>query len=66
MVTLQAPEPAQAPVQLLNNQPAAGVALRETTVPELYEAEHVTPQLIPEGDDVTVPEPETEVERVKA
>ncbi len=36
MVTLQAPVPEHAPPQPLNTEPAAGVAARLTTVPELY------------------------------
>ncbi len=57
MVTLQAPVPVQAPLQPVNTDPAAGVAARLTTVPELYWAEHVAPQLIPAGELVTVPVP---------
>ncbi len=57
MVTLQAPVPLQAPPQPLNTDPAAGVAARLTTVPELYGAEQVAPQLMPAGELVTVPDP---------
>ncbi len=35
MVTLHAPVPVQAPLQPVKTEPAAGVAARLTTVPEL-------------------------------
>jgi hypothetical protein len=58
--TVHEPVPAQAdPPQPEKAQPDAGVAVRVRLVPELYEAEHVVPQLIPVGELVTVPEPLT-------
>lgn len=57
MVTAHVPVPEHAPDQPANVEPAAGVAVRVTTVPHVNDAEHVAPQLMPEGDDVTVPEP---------
>ena len=48
-VTLQAPEPEQAPPQPVNTEPAAGAAARLTTVPEPKLAEQVAPQLMPAG-----------------
>ncbi len=57
MVTLQAPVPVQAPLQPVNTEPAAGVAARLTTVPELYWKEQVAPQLMPAGELVSVPVP---------
>ena len=54
--------PAQAPVQLTKFRPAAGVAVRFTTVPSANLAEQLLPQLIwvdcnPAGFPVTVPLP---------
>ena len=57
MVTLQAPVPLQAPLQLANVEPESGVAVKLTTVPLAKLAEHVVPQEIPEGVLVTVPVP---------
>jgi hypothetical protein len=37
----------------------AGVAVRVTSVPDAKEAEQVPGQEIPEGDELTVPEPDT-------
>lgn len=57
MVTEHAPVPEQAPLQPVNADPAAAVAARLTTAPELNEAPQVAPQLMPAGEDVTVPVP---------
>ena len=57
IVTEQAPVPVQAPLQPANVEPLAGVAVRPTIAPEEYEAVHVAPQLMPEGDEITVPVP---------
>jgi hypothetical protein len=65
MVMLQAPAPEQAPLHPPNTEPAAGVAARLTTVPELKDAEHVAPQLMPAGALVTVPLPVPDRVRVK-
>jgi hypothetical protein len=56
-VTVQEPVPAQAPLQPVNAEPAAGVAARVTTVPALNDVEQLVPQLIPAGVLVTVPVP---------
>jgi hypothetical protein len=56
-VTVQAPEPAQEPDQPLKLKPLAGVAVRVTAVFALNIALQVLVQLIPAGDDVTVPDP---------
>lgn len=45
------------PVQPAKVEPVAGVALKVTGVPLLYNAEQVLPQLIPAGVLVTVPLP---------
>jgi hypothetical protein len=55
--TLQVPVPEHAPDQPLNVAPALGVAVSTTLVPELNDALHVAPQLIPAGLLVTVPFP---------
>jgi hypothetical protein len=58
MVTLHVPVPEQpAPLQPLKFDPPAALAVRVTTVPLLYGAAQVAPQLIPAGLDVTVPLP---------
>jgi len=56
-VTLQVPVPVQLPLQPLKDEPAAGVAVSVTPVPLANAAEHVTPQLMPAGELVTVPVP---------
>ena len=56
-VTVQA-VPEQAPVQPAKVEPAAGVAVRVTTVPGVTDCEQLVPQLIPAGVLVTVPPPE--------
>ena len=58
IVTVQVPVPEQPPpLQPVNAEPAAGVAVSVTTVPSLNDAAQVAPQLIPAGELVTVPEP---------
>jgi hypothetical protein len=57
-VTLQVPVPEQPPpLQPEKVEPAAGAAVRVTTVPLLNAAEHVAPHVIPAGLLVTVPVP---------
>jgi hypothetical protein len=57
-VTVQEPVPEQLPPdQPEKVEPAAGVAVRVTTVPLVNEATHVEPQEIPAGALVTVPVP---------
>ena len=66
MVTEQVvPEPEQAPLQPVKVLPEAGVSVNVTIVPEEKAELHVVPQLIPAGDEVTVPEPEPALETVK-
>jgi hypothetical protein len=58
MVTLQLPVPEHPPPdQPEKEEPAAGEGLSVTVVPSTNEALHVVPQLIPAGDEVTVPLP---------
>ena len=57
IVTVQVPVPAHAPLQPVNDDPADGTAVRVTEVPVANEAEQVAPQLMPAGDEVTVPVP---------
>ena len=50
------PVPAQdEPPQPANAYPAAGVAVNVRLVPDVNDAEHVVPQLIPAGELVIVP-----------
>ena len=49
--------PEQAPLQPTKTDDGAGVAVSVTTVPLVYEAEQVAPQLTPAGLDVTAPLP---------
>ena len=55
--TVQEPLPEHAPPHAVNTCPAAGVAARPTVVPELYVAEQMEPQLIPNGALEIVPVP---------
>src|SRR5216117_1815593 len=56
MVTVQTlPETLSQPSQLPNSEPRSGDAVNLTTVTVLNVAEHVAPQLMPAGDEVTVP-----------
>src|SRR5206468_529943 len=57
MVTLQVPVPAQPPLQPVKADPAAGVAVRVTTVPFANDAEHAAPHEMPAGALVTLPVP---------
>jgi hypothetical protein len=50
-------EPEHAPLHPANVEPVAGLAVKVTIVLVLKLAEQVAPQLIPEGDDITVPVP---------
>src|SRR2546421_10312 len=56
-VTTQGFVPEQAPLQPVNVEPAAGVAVSVTTVPSASAAEQVAPQAIAAGELVTVPLP---------
>lgn len=56
--TVQVPVPLQPPpLQPANTDPLAALAVKVTEVPLLKDAEHVPPQLIPAGEEVTVPLP---------
>src|SRR5882672_11752945 len=58
MVTVQSPEPLQAPVQPLKLWPLSGVALSVTCVPSVKKAGQVAAwQSMPAGVDLTVPCP---------
>lgn len=58
IVTVHVPVPLQpARLQPLKVDPAAGVAVRVTEAPAVNAAAQVGPQLIPAGDEVTVPVP---------
>ena len=58
IVTVQVPVPEQPPpLQPVNVEPAAGVAVNVTTAPLVNDAEQVVPQLIAAGVLVTVPVP---------
>jgi hypothetical protein len=58
MVTKQVPVPAHpAPDHPLKLDPVPGVAVRVTWLPKAKFAEHVAPQVMPAGDEVTVPDP---------
>jgi hypothetical protein len=59
-----APVPVQAPLQITRTDPAAGVAVMVTVVPEAKEALQVPGQEIPAGEEVMVPAPFPDVETV--
>src|SRR6266403_1714391 len=54
IVTVQEPVPVQPPLQPVKVEPAAGAAVRVTTVPVVKEVEHVAPQEMPAGALATV------------
>src|SRR2546425_7020 len=65
IVTVHVPVPVQPPpLQPVKVEPAAGAAVRVTTVPGVKEVEHVAPQEIPAGLLVTVPLPAPALETV--
>jgi hypothetical protein len=66
-VTVQAPVPVQPPpLQPVKVEPAAGVAVNVTTVPDVKEVVQVAPQEMPAGELVTVPVPAPALETVSA
>jgi hypothetical protein len=68
IVTVHVPVPVQPPpLQPVNVEPAAGVAVKVTAAPVVKDAEHVVPHEIPAGllDTVPVPAPDLETVRVE-
>ncbi len=57
MVTVHEPVPVHAPLHPAKADPAAGVAVSVTELLAAKFAEHVPPQSMPVGEDVTVPLP---------
>lgn len=57
IVTVQVPVPVQVPDQPVKSESDVGAAERVTMVPTAKVAVQLAPQLIPAGDDVTVPLP---------
>jgi hypothetical protein len=57
IATLQVPVPEHAPDHPENVEPLAADAVSATEVPLLYASLQSDPQLIPAGDEVTVPPP---------
>ena len=57
MLTVHVPVPVQAPLQRVKVEPLLTAGVRVTDVPDAYVALQVLPQLIPLGEDVTVPLP---------
>jgi hypothetical protein len=57
ITTLQEPVPVHAPDHPAKMLPASGAAVSVTAVPELNPAAQVDPQLMPDGELVTVPVP---------
>ena len=57
MVRMQELVPVHSPDQPVKADPIAGVAVKVTEAPLTNEKEHIVPQSIPDGVDVTVPEP---------
>jgi hypothetical protein len=65
MVTFPS-EQSGSPLQPANVDPAAGVAVRETMVPEEYTSEQSLPQLMPAGLLVTDPLPAPDFVKARA
>jgi len=59
-------EQSESPLQPANVDPAAGVAIRETMVPEEYTSEQSLPQLMPAGLLVTDPLPAPDFVKARA
>jgi hypothetical protein len=57
IVTVHVPVPVQAPLQPVKVELASGIAVSVTPIPAVNNALHVAPQVIPAGEDVTVPPP---------
>ena len=58
-------EQSASPLQPEKVEPAAGVDVKVTKVPDVYHSEQSLPQLMPAGLDVTVPLPEPALVTVK-
>jgi hypothetical protein len=58
IVTWQAPVPLQAPLHPAKTDPEAGEEVRVTTLPDMKVCEQSEPQLIPAGEEVTLPPPD--------
>lgn len=63
---MQLPVPVHAPDQPAKADPAAAAAVSVTDVPLVKDAEHVLPQEMPAGLEVTVPEPVPDFETASA
>lgn len=59
-------DPVHAPLHPVKLEPDTGAAVKVTLVPWLNGDEHVLPQLMPAGEDVTEPEPVPALETVTA
>jgi hypothetical protein len=57
IVTTQLAVPVQAPLQPLNVEPLAAVGVSVTLVPLAYGSPQSAPQLMPAGEELTVPAP---------
>src|SRR5262245_17261694 len=57
IVTLQAPDPEQAPLHPRKVEPPATLGVRRTTLPSSNSAEQVSPQAMPPGELLTSPSP---------
>jgi len=66
MVMVHDPIPEQAPLHPVKTESAAGVAVRVVEIPLVKLAEQVLPQLIPEGELVTVPLPLPDLATVRS
>ena len=55
IVVTHVPVPEHPPLQPVKTAPVGAVAVSVTEVPESKDAEHVGPQLMPAGEEVTVP-----------
>lgn len=61
IVTVHGPVPLHAPLQPANWEPSDGVGVRVTAVPSVKPCTQSLGQLIPAGDDATLPAPDPAV-----
>ena len=61
IVRLHVPMPEHGPDQPEKSEPLAAEAVSVTVVPKEYACEHVEPQLIPAGLELTLPEPDPDL-----